>query len=226
MAPVHGLFAIGLAGLVAACNTTAQMAPADFFADESLEAPVKNAVTVCHGFGCRYKSRMPVAAADLKTLKASFAKAKDAREEREAISKATVLLETRAGQLYGTSADLPGGTHNELIGDPTQQDCVDESSTTTGYLTLLEDNGFLKFHQVRYPAARGIFIDGRYQHYTAVIRETAGDGTEWTVDTWFRKNAQPPVIMPLKDWLLDWTPSREKQLPEEGPVATAAATAG
>lgn len=222
MVPMLRMLAVGVCGLAAACNTTASQAPADFFADKALQAPAKDAVTVCHGFGCRYKSRMPVAEADLATMRAGLAEAHDAAAERAAISRAVVLLETRAGERYGTTADLPAGTHNELIGDPTQQDCVDESATTTGYLALMQNNGLLKFHEVRYPAARGIFIDGRYQHYTAVIRETDG-GAEWTVDTWFRKNAQPPVVMPLPDWLLDWSPSRDKLLPEDEPVATAEA---
>jgi hypothetical protein len=36
-------------------------------------------------------------------------------------------------------------------GDPTQEDCVDESTDTTSYLMVLQYNGLLRYHTVEGP---------------------------------------------------------------------------
>lgn len=50
-----------------------------------------------------------------------------------------------------------------------QMDCVDESINTEQFLRFLECNKFTRFHIVLKRASHGIFIDGRYLHWTAVI---------------------------------------------------------
>jgi hypothetical protein len=49
------------------------------------------------------------------------------------------------------------------------------------------------------PRARGFLLDGRYPHATAVVAET-GSGAKWAIDSWPRRNAEPPVIQPLSEW--------------------------
>jgi hypothetical protein len=59
--------------------------------------------------------------------------------------------------------------------------------------------GYLKHHEVLEPTARGFFLDGRYPHATAVLRENIS-GEKWAIDSWPRANAEPPVIQLLSVW--------------------------
>jgi hypothetical protein len=77
-------------------------------------------------------------------------------------------------------------------------DCVDESTNTTTYLTMLLKDGLLKWHNVEDRATRGFFIFG-WPHTTAVIRDTV-TGQLYVVDSWFLDNGQPPYIQKLEDW--------------------------
>ena len=79
------------------------------------------------------------------------------------------------------------------------QDCVDEAANSTSYLLLLEQNGLLRHHRTAPPDIRGFFLDGRYQHYAAVIQDQS-TGAPWVVDSWVRDNGQPPVMAPLSQW--------------------------
>ena len=213
--------AIALAMAAAACvsgkplNTTGWTGTEDYFVEYRLAPPDLNATTVCHGYNCRYKTRITFSDGDIDTLRAAFAaNGATAAAEREEMSQAVAFLETITGAVIGTADDPGAVLENEHIGDPTRQDCVDEAATTTGYLVLLANNGMLRHHTVSEPAQRGWLIDGRWQHYTAVVEESA-TGERYVVDSWFRDNGQPAVVMSLSDWLFDWTPSSTKRLPEE-----------
>ena len=47
--------------------------------------------------------------------------------------------------------------------------------------------------------SRGLFVDGREPHTTAVIVENA-TGTEWSVDSWTKAYGQIPDIMTITEW--------------------------
>jgi hypothetical protein len=78
-------------------------------------------------------------------------------------------------------------------------DCVDETTNTTSLLLVLQDQGWLAHHRVERPQSRGLFIDGRYPHVTAIIAEKR-TGREWAVDPWTRAPGQRPDILPLDRW--------------------------
>ncbi|MHA1524417.1 MAG: hypothetical protein ACTSY1_08415, partial [Alphaproteobacteria bacterium] len=161
---------------------------------------------------CRIRSQMHVTQVDLATIKANFAAANTPAAERVQMANAIGLLEKRAGAQFGTDNDKPGVLYNAGIGDPTQQDCVDEAATATGYLEMMARNGFFKFHTVLVPTVRGVLIDGRWQHFAALIKETA-TSNEYVVDSWFRPNGQPAVVMGHQAWLFDYSSAESKQLP-------------
>lgn len=77
-------------------------------------------------------------------------------------------------------------------------DCVDESINTERFLRFLENKKLIHFHKVEKRTSRGIFIDGRYPHWTAVI--TDNDNKKWAVDSWYEAGGGMPDIMPLSDW--------------------------
>lgn len=120
----------------------------------------------------------------------------DAVQERERIAQAIALMEAMVGPLTGTEQDK--GRNFQGVGIEGQMDCIDESTNTTTYLTMLLKDGLLKWHSVEDRATRGFFIFG-WPHTTAVMRDTV-TGQLYSVDSWFLDNGQPPYIQKLEDW--------------------------
>lgn len=188
----------GLAG----CVSQAAGGPGDWFSARGAPPPAGDRVYICHGYGCRLVDRVAFSPAEIARIAGPLAKGTtDAAAERAAISGAVQRYETIVGKRVGTSADRAkmdiGG------GDASQMDCIDEATNTTSLLILLAERGYLRRHTVRRPVARGILIDGRYPHATAVLAETSGEGKEgrlWAVDSWPEANGKPPLIQPLDAW--------------------------
>jgi len=203
------------AGALTACQTAEVEPPESFLAGYKVAEPTAAEVTVCHGYNCRYRSRLKITPADLKDIGAIFDAAPTSPVgERTAMSEAIGLIEKKTGVVIGTSDDEGGTLNHNDIGNPSKQDCVDEAATATSYLLMMQQNGFFKHHRVVKPRVRGIFIDGRWQHFTAVVRETAS-GDDWAIDSWFRPNGQPAVVMTIGDWLTDYAGVEAKQLPAD-----------
>ena len=78
-------------------------------------------------------------------------------------------------------------------------DCLDTTANTISLLLLLQDEGLLTHHRVDGPQSRGIFLDGRYPHFSAVIRQNGSDA-RWAVDPWTRAPGGTPDIVPLAAW--------------------------
>ncbi|MCB9990862.1 MAG: hypothetical protein H6867_05735 [Rhodospirillales bacterium] len=159
----------------------------------------------CRGYGCRYiDSGLTLTKKDWEPIKTLFKKPADnAAEERTRIAQAIGLFEQKTGAITGTDQDIEG-TYRQ-IGD-FQHDCVDESVNTTIYLSLLEQQGLLQFHDVAAPTARlPVVALGLGPHQTAVIAEK-DSGTRYAVDSWFHNNGQPAEIVALERWFFGWRP--------------------
>ena len=180
------------------CESMNWAGPEDFLTSRSVSAPAADAVTVCRAYNCAIRTRMAVTKQDRRALAALFKSAKTPSQERAAVARAVARMERLAGARLGTAGDK-GLLYPKGAGDPGQQDCVDEAATTTSYLMMLEANGYLRHHRVKAPSIRGFFLDGRWQHYTAVIAERES-GADFAVDSWPRDNGAPPVIAPLAAW--------------------------
>ena len=125
--------------------------------------------------------------------------------ERAAISRSMAIFETVVGRHTGTSGDK--GRNIAGFGQPGQLDCIDESTNTTTYLRLLEQDGLLRHHRVAERATRfGLFVG--MPHSTAVIEEL-GSGNRYVVDSWFYDNGKPPHIVRLEDWRAGLDPDRD-----------------
>ena len=112
-------------------------------------------------------------------------------------------IETRVGKEIGTDKDRPGMDFN-ASGDPTQQDCVDEATNTTTYLTVLDQNGLLKYHTITRPMSKENLLRGvaGWPHWTAVLVEK-GNGQRWAVDSWIYANGENPAIVEAEKWYID-----------------------
>ena len=92
-----------------------------------------------------------------------------------------------------------------------RMDCVDNSSNTTTYLSILRDIGELDGWSVSSPRVRKRF-NFTAVHWTAVIIDTE-TGVSWSVDSWYRPNGHLPMVMPLRSWIAEkkaWEPPFER----------------
>lgn len=160
-------------------------------------APTLDGFPVCYNYECHTRQVVNLDAQQWRVIRALFAPAPaSAAAERAMIRRAIAQMEVFVGALTGTSGDLGGNVAG--AGLPGQMDCIDESSNTTAYLTLFQQNGLLRWHEVEERTQRAKWVLD--VHWTAVIRET-GSGDRYAVDSWFLDNGQPPYIQRLEDWL-------------------------
>jgi hypothetical protein len=162
-----------------------------------MATPSAGRIFVCHGFDCRRRTQLVLTRNDASRFASIMASGRSsAQAERAAISKAVQYFETRAGQVIGVQ-DKPKSnlTQSGLMG---QMDCIDESTNTRMLLQHLASRGLIRHHSVEGNVSRGAFVDGRYPHSTAVIREKGGKA--WAVDSWYEAMGGPPDIMPLAEW--------------------------
>jgi hypothetical protein len=183
--------------LVAGCTRLPE--PGIYFGEKAVPTPRLDAFTVCHGYDCTFHSEIKLGDEEWAAVRALFEPPPASAEaERRAIAAAIARFEDAVGRRIGTSADIPGLAFI-AAGDPTQQDCIDESTNTTVYLELLAEAGLMRRHKVAPVASRGVFLDFRWYHQTAVIQELE-TGTEWAVDSWFEPNGVPPIVTTLHNW--------------------------
>lgn len=175
----------------------------DHYAVFKVDPPHNTTVTVCHAYGCREKTRFTFKQADIAEISELMAKTKKADtpfEERRAVAYAVGWMERRTGEAIGTKHDRAG---MDFVGsgDPTQQDCVDEATNTTSYLTVLQNAKLLKHHSVGQPFAKENFLRGvaGWTHWTATLHENES-GQRWAVDSWIYENGENPAVVKAEEW--------------------------
>lgn len=186
------------------CSALPTIAVADgFVRGDIITDPTPWNFSVCSEHTCRKLSVVGLEPAQWQQIHTLFSPpSKHAAEERERIAHAIALLETMIGKLTGTAHDK--GRNFQGVGMDGQMDCIDESTNTSIYLSMMLDHGLLKWHSNEDRATRGWFIFG-WPHTTAVIRD-AGSGELFAVDSWFEDNGKPPYILPLQVWSDGWQP--------------------
>jgi hypothetical protein len=139
--------------------------------------------------------------AEIQKLMKKTRKADTPQEERRAVAYAIGWMERRVGDVVGTKDDRPGMDF-AASGDPTQQDCVDEATNTTSYLTVLQTHGLLKHHTVGPPFSKENFLRGvaGWTHWTATLIDTGGQ--RWAVDSWIYGNGENPAIVEADKWYM------------------------
>ena len=90
---------------------------------------------------------------------------------RIAVAQAVRYFERRTYSAIGFRDEARSKVGGGVLG---QMDCIDESTNTRALLRYLEHQKLLTHHTVASNATRGMIIDGRYFHSTAVIRDSAG----------------------------------------------------
>lgn len=164
----------------------------------SLSAPPTETVVACHGFNCRMRTRVAFTIGDVANLSSIMEKgAASPDAERAAVSKAVQYFEERAAKTIGVRDE--GKSDITESGRRGQMDCIDESTNTRSLLVYLDSHKLLRHHKVLRNVSRGMLVDGRYPHSTAVLRDPAGQ--KWAVDSWYEPSGGAPDIMSLEAWL-------------------------
>ena len=154
-------------------------------------------INVCWGYGCDHSARVLLPRQDWQAIRDLMTpSAPDPARERARVARAIARFERAAGAATGTDEDQGGNLAGS--GRPGQQDCIDESRNTTGYLQVLAERGLLRWHDVGARQRRAKWILD--QHWTAVLVER-DTGRRWAVDSWFLDNGRRPYIQALDAWL-------------------------
>ena len=201
--------------LVAACTHARPGPPSEHLMFFGVPQPSANTVHVCHAYGCQKQTKFRFTSADLAEIDALMKTTRTAdtpHEERRAVAYAIGWIERRVGAAIGTASDR-AGMDFAASGDPTQQDCVDESTNTTSYLMVLQANGFLRHHTVARPFAKDQLWRGvsGWTHWTAVLEETVG-GQRWAIDSWIYANGENPAVVEAEHWYVSDLDSLPRQL--------------
>jgi hypothetical protein len=161
--------------------------------------PSGDRIVYCHGFGCEFRTAIPIDDADKAELAAIFAKHQDsAKAEREGIDLAVQWWEKKAAPLLGGKPDIRGSEYWQAH-QRGQTDCLDEATNSTTILIYLQRQGLLRYHHVMRPDSRGGFF---YAHATAVFHEKGGE--DWVVDSWMRDSGDPNDVMTWAEWSSHW----------------------
>lgn len=153
--------------------------------------------SVCHGYDCYYRTKMILGAKDeLRIRNLLQDGSRSAADERKALRTVIALYEERSTVAIGVR-DKPKMQFGKarIKG---QMDCVDESINTDSFLRYLHSRGWLRHHVPDRRMTRGSFIDGRYPHWTAVLKDNSSQ--RWAVDSWYEAGGGVPDIMPLQEW--------------------------
>ena len=174
-----------------------------------IDKPKPKQFSVCFNHSCKETANIGISPADWQRVHALFKQLpKSPKEERKRIGDAVALMEQVVGPITNTSNDKAYNFRGMMAGG-NQQDCIDESTNSTTYLTMMEQDGLLRFHKVKSTSTRGWFIMG-HPHTTAVIRDNKS-GIDYAVDSWFHDNGVKPEIIPLKLWFTGWDPEKDKR---------------
>lgn len=174
-----------------------------FVRSDIITDPAPERFSVCSGHTCSEVKQVAMTSAQWLQVRDQFLPpAETAEDERRDIARVIAFMETLVGPLAGTSNDK--GRNFQGVGTDGQMDCIDESTNTTSYLTMLVQEGLVTRHSVQDRVTRGFFIFG-WPHTTAVIRDNES-GERFAVDSWFLDNGEPPFILPLQVWQDGWKP--------------------
>lgn len=171
----------------------------NFLSSHEVPLPTTGQVVVCHGFGCAYRTVVGLNQGDIRKLREILKKGeRSPRDEIRAIADAVAWFERRIGPHTSTSRRT-ARAGPDRAGLRSEADCIDESINTTVLLMLLSELKLLRHHEVDEPDSRGILVDIRYPHTSAVVTNFR-DGSRWAIDPWTKRNGERPDTLPIEIW--------------------------
>jgi hypothetical protein len=163
---------------------------------------------VCYSYSCQQSVQVQLSAGQWERVRTVFAPTpSDAAAERECIAQAIGELESMVGPLSGTAGDIGETFQGAFLKN--QMDCEDEAVNTLTYLTMMEHDGLITYHDIFTPTARGFVLMG-WPHVANVLVDKQ-TGEKFVVDSWFEDNGHPAYIVPYKKWKSGWRPKHDKK---------------
>lgn len=173
-----------------------------FVRDDIITTPAYNHFSVCFEHSCEKVVTLSLSQAEWQKVTSPLSvPLSSPASERDAIAATVSNMEAMVGLRTGTDQDKAGNLSG--FGLPGQMDCIDESTNTTTYLTMLVETDLLKHHTIMDRSTRFGWLS--LPHTSAVIRETGTD-RRFAVDSWFYDNGQAPAIVDLTLWKSGWYP--------------------
>lgn len=152
---------------------------------------------VCFNYDCNRSQAVHLSPQEWQVVVNQFRPAAgSAGEERGMIRRAIAVLEHITGTKTPTHRDrggnaIPDNNHGQM-------DCIDESTNTSNYLSLLDAHGLLRWHRAAGRAYRAPYwVD---VHWAGQIVEVQTQD-RYVVDSWFLDNGEMPYVQALNDWL-------------------------
>ena len=152
-------------------------------------------LSICYNYGCADHGAVQLRDAQLSRIGMLFTWVQNAAAEREAIAQAMGLFITFSGQQTPTFRDRGGNLADD--GEDGRMDCIDHARNATLYLNLMEERGWLRFHQALDPVKRAPLLFN--EHWAAHLVEQE-NGQEFVVDSWFFDPGHPAAIFTLDEW--------------------------
>jgi hypothetical protein len=193
------LFATLSVALAHPANAAGRDPARDWLLRQGYAAPTSGQIVACHGYGCVRRAPLAIDSPWLARAEAVLRAAQgSAAAERRALGDVVSVYTAALAKGFGGRPDVPRSPPR-LSGANGQMDCLDVTANTTSLLLVLQERGLLAYHTIEPPQSRGVFFDGRYPHYTAVIVERRS-GARWAVDPWPYGPGHRPDILPLARW--------------------------
>jgi len=181
-----------------------------FVRDDIILEPVPEKFNICHGGTCENISDVSLTEQQWKQIKEILKNNKSPELERQKIKMAIAQLEKFVGRQTETFNDKSENKTDEITNH--YMDCIDESTNTTLYLMMMQNDNLLRWHTYQDRGNRGYFFNG-WPHTTAIIKETNSEKV-YAVDSWFLDNGEQPYIIPYKKWKNGWRPAN-KDIPDK-----------
>ncbi len=200
-----GVVAMLLSAGLAGCAYHSNGPIDEHYARYKARMPERDKVFVCSSYGCRTQTGFRFNDADIASLQSLMAPKLTATpaDERHAVALTLAWMETRVGDVIGTSADRPA---DDMAGngDPTQMDCVDIATNLTSFLLVLERHKLLRHHSVGSVFTKEDLRRGfaGWPHYAAILVE-GKSGQHYAVDGWLMASGKPPEITETQKWYID-----------------------
>ena len=174
-----------------------------------LAPPTPASFSICHGHTCRFIAAAGFSVSEWQSIETAFAGGfASAARERDLLPRIIGMMETIVGAQTGTGGDL--AENHTRHGESGQMDCIDESSNTLTYLTLLDDAQLLRWHRVGTRLNRGPYsLVMQAPHSAAEMIERA-TGTRYAVDSWFGANGEPAMVVSQAAWSRGYRPPRSR----------------
>jgi hypothetical protein len=167
------------------------------FKEQKANAVVPMKFVACYGYGCRTRATFNITQEMSDRFASIMNEGKASAEaERQAIRNAIAYYEDLSAARIG-ARDEPKSPV-AASGKLGQMDCIDEATNSKHVMLYLQARGLFAYHQVQPNTSRGLLLDGRYPHWTALIKDS--NGKKWAVDSWYEPAGGKPDIVPLDYW--------------------------